>query len=213
MPAPMPALQRFEQALLSVDRLTAQAILTEAAGDGPGAKPLEELVVPALEHIGELWAGGAAALSQVYMSGRICEELVDKLLAPGNSQRQSHPKMAVAVLEDYHVLGKRMIYSVIRASGYELLDYGRTTVASLARQATEDCVQILLVSTLMLPSALKVGALRKHLAELGSRPTIVVGGAPFRLDQELWREVGADAMGRTASEAVAIVADLAGGMA
>jgi methanogenic corrinoid protein MtbC1 len=33
----------------------------------------------------------------------------------------------------------------------------------------------------------------------------VVGGAPFLLDDELWKEVGADAMGRSASEAIEIV--------
>jgi methanogenic corrinoid protein MtbC1 len=34
---------------------------------------------------------------------------------------------------------------------------------------------------------------------------IVVGGAPFRFDKELWIEVEADAFGNDSSEAVAIV--------
>ena len=54
--------------------------------------------------------------------------------------------------------------------------------------------------------ALKVKELRELL---GSDVGIVVGGAPFRFDPLLWREVGADAFGRTAADAVNIVAHLA----
>ncbi len=41
---------------------------------------------------------------------------------------------------------------------------------------------------------------------------IVVGGAPFRFDDQLWREVGADAMCRTASEAVDVIHEVMGGV-
>jgi len=46
----------------------------------------------------------------------------------------------------------------------------------------------------------------------GANIKVVVGGAPFLFDEELWREVGADAMGRSASDAVAIVERLMGEM-
>ena len=46
---------------------------------------MEKLVVPALERIGAGWEQGRVALSQVYMSGRICEELVDTLLIGASS--------------------------------------------------------------------------------------------------------------------------------
>jgi methanogenic corrinoid protein MtbC1 len=39
-----------------------------------------------------------------------------------------------------------------------------------------------------------------------------VGGAPFLFDDQLWQEVGADAMGSSAVEAVAIVERLMGEM-
>lgn len=40
-------------------------------------------MVPALDRIGTGWENGTIALSQVYMSGRICEEVVDDLLPTG----------------------------------------------------------------------------------------------------------------------------------
>lgn len=38
------------------------------------------------------------------------------------------------------------------------------------------------------------------------------GGAPFLFDENLWREVGADAMGRNAAEAVTLVSEWMQGM-
>ena len=66
-------------------------------------------------------------------------------------------------------------------------------------------VRLLLVSVLMLPSALKIKDLTTRFKEKNLDVKVVVGGAPFRFDPQLWKEVGADAMGDTASGAVAII--------
>ena len=70
---------------------------------------------------------------------------------------------------------------------------------------------MLLVSTLMLSSALRVRELSALLRNAGSTMKLVVGGAPFLFDERLWREVGADAMGRCATEAPRIVEQICGG--
>jgi methanogenic corrinoid protein MtbC1 len=144
------------------------------------------------------------------MSGRICEELVDQLLPPASPNRKHQPKTAIAVLEDYHLLGKRIVYSTLRASGFELLDYGQQEVNGLAAQVQRDQIEILLISTLMLPSALRVKKVREKLAAYPVK--IVVGGAPFRFDQQLWKEVGADATSPTASGIVPLLKTLTEGM-
>ncbi len=203
-------IDRFEQALLSVDRLGARNILTRSKGERPPIQLVESLLLPALERIGEGWEQGHVALSQVYMSGRLCEELVDSILPPGSLVRENQPRLAIAVLDDYHLLGKRIVYSVLRASGFEMLDYGQTEVDGLVRHVRDDGIQILLISTLMLPSALHVKDLRARLDELDLDVKIVVGGAPFRFDEQLWQDVGADAMGRNASDAIDIIVRFTG---
>ena len=62
----------------------------------------------------------------------------------------------------------------------------------------------------MLRSALRVRALRAALDALGVHPFLIVGGAPFRFDAALWREVGADGCGHSASDAVTLVERYAG---
>ena len=120
--------------------------------------------------------------------------------------------MAIAVLEDYHLLGKRIVYSTLRAGGFDLLDYGRAEVDELVNRIRRDGIEVLLVSTLMLPSALRVKDVRTKLDDAGEKVKIVVGGAPFRLDDQLWKEVYADAVGKNASEAVEIVKTIRGDM-
>lgn len=205
-------LERFENALLSMDRLAAREVLSEIAGNFSGEEifiNLEELVVPVLEKIGVGWEKGAVSLAQVYMSGRICEGAVAEIMPSNGHSGPAKAKIAIAALEDYHLLGKRMVKSVLFASGFGPIDYGTKSAAELAGLVIKDGVEILLVSTLMFPSALRIKDLRKMFSDAGKGVKIVVGGAPFRFDGNLWKEVGADAMGCRASEAVGLINKMA----
>jgi methanogenic corrinoid protein MtbC1 len=120
--------------------------------------------------------------------------------------------MAIATLNDYHLLGKRIVYSVLRAGGFDLQDYGRVTVEEVIRRVQEDRIRVLLISTLLLNSALHVRDVVDGLKKAGQNVKVVVGGAPFRFDDQLWREVNADAMGYSAAEAPGIVNKIMGGL-
>jgi trimethylamine corrinoid protein len=201
---------RFESALLAVNRVEARRLLAASISGSSPFLTIESLVVPTLEKIGGGWEDGSVALSQVYMSGKICEELVDEVLPPQDPQRKGIPKLAIATLEDRHALGKRVVYSALRAGGFELVDYGAGIEAqALADRALADEVYILMISALMLRSALRVRTVTELLKQSGFAGKVIVGGAPFRLDPGLWREVAADEMGSNAPEALAIVRRLA----
>lgn len=196
---------QFEQAVMSLDRLEVKKLVAKALTGMTPMEFVEQVIVSSLTRIGLAWEKGEAALSQVYMGGRICEELVDGLLLPGGQRCKDQPPIAIVSLNDYHLLGKRIVYSVLRASGFELKDYGRATVEEILIKAREDCIQALLISTLMLNSALHVRDLVDSFKASGMNVKVVVGGAPFRFDDKLWQEVGANAMGATASEAPEII--------
>jgi methanogenic corrinoid protein MtbC1 len=200
----------FRDALEALDRVGAEAIFNEALAQLSPIAAVEQIVVPALEQMGTRWEEGSVALSQVYMSGRYCEELVERVLPPSDPDRKHQPRSAIVLLNDYHVLGKRIVYSVLRASGFELFDYGRMEADEVVERAIADRLRVLLISVLMLPSALKVRDVCNRLKTRGADIKVVVGGAPFLFDAELWREVGADAMGRSAGDAVTIVERLMG---
>lgn len=200
------------QALLAVDRPGARRVVLESCTSDSPVSCIETLIIPTLDEIGRGWEQGKIALSQVYMSGKFCEEIVDQLLPQGQFERKNQPKIAIVVLEDYHSLGKRILLSVLRASGYEVTDYGvGVSVETLVENVFRDQIQILLISTLMLPSALKARQAIDTIKEKQPQTKIIVGGAPFRFDTTLYREVHADAMGHTATHTLKIVNALAGG--
>lgn len=198
--------KEFEKALLSVDRQKSRTLIQMNCDLQDPTRCMEELIIPALNDIGTRWETGEISLSQIYMSGRICESLVDVMLPPGNPDRKNQPKIAIAVLEDQHALGKRIVYSVLRSAGYEVTDYGAgVSVEDLGTMVKRDGIEVLLISTLMIRSALRVKELMKVLRDSDSRIRVMVGGAPFNFDHELWKEVGADAWSPTASDIIPVI--------
>ena len=202
----------FERALLAMDRVGARQALLAAAEGSDTLAVAESIVAPALERIGDDWEHGSVSLAQLYMAGRIAEQIVSEVLPqsrPGDGER---PQLAIAVLEDHHALGKRLVLSALRSSGYSVADYGHgVTVERLVQRCRDDKPRVLLISTLMLPAALRVREVVDRLALPAPRPLVIVGGAPFRLDPELWREVGADAVGRNSAAAIELVDRFTGG--
>jgi len=155
--------EQFQDALLSSNPEKAEVLLKEGLSSLSILKFIEEVVMPALDNIGAGWERGEYALSQVYMSGRICEDLLDRYLPSEDELRNNKPRMAIALLNDYHSLGKKIIYSALRAAGYNLLDYGRVEAEELVRRAEEDQLELVLISVLMYSSALKVADVVKGL--------------------------------------------------
>ncbi len=199
------------EALLASNRLAAEAVVSGLKKQVSSTHIIETVIVPALERMGKGWEEGSVALSQIYMGGRICEKMVDGLLPPGAPDRKDQPSMAVCVLHDHHMLGKQIVYSLLRAAGFELADYGSLSEEALVERVLTDGIKVLLISVLMFPSALKIKTVRRELDSLGLDVKIVVGGAPFKFDPNLWKTVGADAMCNTASGVVPVIEQIGGG--
>ena len=66
-------------------------------------------------------------------------------------------------------------------------------------------LKVLCISVLMMPSALR---LKNVLPKLNPDIKVLVGGAPFRFDPQMYKEIGAHAMGKSATEAVERVTEL-----
>lgn len=201
--------KQFMDALLHIDEDRCSMLLDNLSSQGGELLLVEDVVIPALEQIGLSWEDGDISLSQVYMAGRICERVVGKFLLEDTCYIYGRPRVAIGVIEDYHSLGKRMVISALRSSGYDLLDYGHgLKAANMVERALDDQLDILLISCLMLTSAVRVKDVVEGLRRAGSGAVVVVGGAPFRLAPMLWREVGAHCMGSNSGEAVKIVRTL-----
>lgn len=201
----------FVEALMRLNAGRCRELLLEQQAEGNSSSHPEDLIISALEYIGKSWEAGNISLSQVYMSSRICEQVVMKSLSYSTNPLVGNINLAIGVIEDYHALGKNMVISSLRAAGYAPIDLGHGLKADqLVEGALREKADILLISCLMLASAIQVKDVVEGLSRVGRRIPVVVGGAPFRLDPLLWQEIGAQAVGKNSADAVKIVRSLVG---
>ncbi|MCK6551191.1 cobalamin-dependent protein [Myxococcota bacterium] len=202
----------LEQALLDMDRASIHALAAEVGSSAVGFAELELGLAAALTRIGEGWARGELALSQVYVAGRLAEELLEGLPSLGPSApRAAGPKVAVAALDDHHLLGKRLVLASLRVAGVAAEDWGVfEDPRRLAERAHAEHVDVLLLSTLMLRAAHHVRDVVLRLRALGATTRVGVGGAPYRLDPALAERVLADGTAANATDAPRLVAELTG---
>ena len=196
----------FIEALLSFDKKRAQSIAFDCIGTKEDLAPFFELVRSSLDKIGEGWSKGQIPLAQEYIASTICEELLSQLLPDHKKVLTDNTFIGITNIDDYHLLGKRIVSSVVQSSGYKIKEFDpQNDISVLASHIVESRIRILLVSALMLHTAKKIERLRKSLDILGSDVKIIVGGAPFNFDSKLWCDVGANAMGRSPWDAVAFI--------
>ncbi|MDF2885611.1 MAG: cobalamin B12-binding domain protein [Clostridiaceae bacterium] len=74
----------FEKALINYDKLEVDKILQHFLAKKNGIEFIDEYIVKSLNSIGDKWEKGEVALSQVYMSSRLCEEIAITILAEKN---------------------------------------------------------------------------------------------------------------------------------
>ncbi len=200
-------ISQFEMALLDFNEVQAKEILIKVLANGRNV--IADVIENALKSIGDKWEKGDVALSQVYISGRICESLVTELLPVSDQDSAGGPETAIVTYGDYHILGKKIIYAVLKSSGINLLDLGHGLNADeIVEEIINKNIRILLVSVLMYPSALEIKELRGKLNDHHLDVRLIVGGAPFYFDNNLWKQVGADAMGKSPADAISLINDL-----
>jgi len=200
--------QQLVSALVSVDKSTVLKILnTEFAGRG--SDQVADTLQQALEEIGTAWENGSMSLSQVYMSGVISEEILNSILPTDYLSNLNKPKIGTAVFLDHHSLGMKIVSSLVRSAGYPVTDLGAgANIEKVIDFIGKEEIKILLISVLMLPSALAVEELTQGIARKYPDLKVVVGGAPFRLDKNLWKKVGAHEMAKNAGEIFEILSRL-----
>ena len=74
------AVEDLKTTLLQINRIEAAKIFKNFYEKDKNFEMLEHLTIEVLEKIGDGWENGQLSLSQVYMSGVICEELIEKYI-------------------------------------------------------------------------------------------------------------------------------------
>jgi methanogenic corrinoid protein MtbC1 len=202
-------IEEFQQLLLSLNRIKLEEFINKVKKSYSIQNIINKIVFPTLQNIGKLWSEGTIALSQVYMSGKRCKDIIDALIPEESIEKKGLPNIGLCNLEDHHPLGMQIISSYLRAYGIYPIEYRiGITVNEILKKIVEDKIRILLISTLMIRSVYKIKDLIQKIEDKGIEIDIIVGGAPFLFDPQLYKRVGADHMGTNAFESLDIIKNL-----
>lgn len=178
---------------------------------GSGVDPAEihlDLVVPALESIGDRWASGTLSVADEHRATAVAQRLIGRL-GP-RFARRGRKRGAVVIGAppgELHSLPTAIVGDLLRGAGFEVLDMGANapaeSFAETARAATRLVAVAIAVTSSGHDSAVR-STVRK-LRQAGITVPVLVGGAAVTGDDHA-RRLGADGWsGRDGRSSVAAV--------
>lgn len=188
------------------------------AGLEAGHNPLmliEQGLRPGMDVIGEQFECAEAFIPDLVMSGKAMTQAIAVLepaLRASRQARQVRGRVVLGTVQgDIHEIGKTLVGIMLTANGFEVRDLGvdvspRQFVEAV-RDMDADFVGLsALLTTTMLGQKAVIEALKE--AGLRDRVRVLIGGAPANA---AWaKEIGADAYGENATEAVRLAREMAG---
>jgi methanogenic corrinoid protein MtbC1 len=213
-PDPSPLARGYLAAILDCDKVRALRAVDEAlnAGTVQPTQVLDEVLPYTQREIGDLWHRGRLGIAEEHFATQVARQCVGRLLARSRPPRTDAPFVIVGSLQgDGHDIGVQLVACAFELAGWRVAFLGANTpsedLAALARRL--DAPVAALGGTLDEHRATIAAAVRL-LRERSPRTRVIVGGAAFGGNDELWRRTGADAISRSASSAPQIAAGLLG---
>jgi methylmalonyl-CoA mutase cobalamin-binding domain/chain len=132
------------------------------------------------------------------------EVLQPMLTASGSEQEMMRGKIVIASVKgDLHDIGKNMVVLMLRVNGFEVVDMGVDVppreILEKAKEVEADIIGLSSLMTTSMPYMKECVELRDGFG-FKDNFAVIVGGAP--ITAEYSAEIGADAFGKSAVEAV-----------
>jgi 5-methyltetrahydrofolate--homocysteine methyltransferase len=175
-----------------------------------GISPLEiieEGISKGLSLVGEQFESGTYFLADLILAGEVVKEampILEARLEAGSAGQKG--KVVLATVEgDIHEIGKNIVGMLLQVNGYEVIDLGVDVPAEKIMTAIkQNGARLVGLSALL---STMVGSIKDVVdsvkeAGLKDKVKIVIGGACT--SEQLKEEMGADAYGETAVQAVRI---------
>ncbi|MCP4215531.1 MAG: cobalamin-binding protein [bacterium] len=207
----------YYNSLVTVDKTRAFASIDNALKKGVEVETIVfKVVVPGIEKMLEAFLEKKEiSLSRHFFATTIADELLEKLLPMFSSPVKLLGKVIIGCAAgDFHGLGKKIVAGCMRARMIEVIDLGLNVPAErFVEEAVKHNAQVIGVSSMMAHTALGEGGARKVrellvAGNLENKIKLIVGGAPYCFDPDMYKEVKADAWGENGMVAADVVSKL-----
>jgi methanogenic corrinoid protein MtbC1 len=198
------------RALVQGQRKAALSLVNEALNNGA---PLLDVYVDVLQaaqfEIGRLWETNVITVAQEHMATAITQYVMAQLYP--RTGRPVTPKgniIVTGVEGEYHHIGPNIIADVLEADGWDVRFLGANVPHSgILRLIEEHQASIAGISVTMLSNIPQLIRLLESIDHTFGKSKVrtLVGGAGFRSNPELWKEIGADGFAADARHALSVV--------
>ena len=165
---------------------------------------LNVTMIPALREVGNQFSSGEVFVPEMLVSARAMQggiDIIEPLLA--QSGHEPVAKVAIgSVKGDLHDIGKNLVVMMLKGSGFEVDDLGVDCRMEHFQEAVDRGAQVICLSALLSTTREEMRPVAEYFSVLDD-VKIVVGGAV--ITQEFADDIGADAFGVDASDAVRAV--------
>lgn len=206
-------LTELSDAVLKGNRKTISEITKRAIETGEQAKKLlDEVLLPAINQVGDLFDKGKYFLPQLIASAeamKLAIEILEPLLLTGREEGDM-PVVVIATVEgDIHDIGKNLVALMLKNYGFKVIDLGKDVPKEkIIEEALRNNARIIALSALMTTTMKQMQAVIQYAREQGVTARIMIGGAV--ITQEYADEIGADGYSQDAAGAVRLAKRLLG---
>ncbi|MCM1024938.1 MAG: homocysteine S-methyltransferase family protein [Roseburia sp.] len=208
-----PQRQALQNAVLKGNRNGIAALTMEALAQGENpAELLNEVLLPAINQVGDLYDRGKYFLPQLIAGAEAMKNAIEVLepLLLRETAAADMPVIVIATVEgDIHDIGKNLVALMLKNNGFRVVDLGKDVPAEeIVRAAEEHRAQIIALSALMTTTMQRMREVVARARERGCAAKIMIGGAV--ITREYAEEIGADGYSADAAEAVRVARELTG---
>ena len=208
----MEILQQIGEALQKGDHQKVAELTQQAIdADVSATEILNRGLLPGMEVVGQKFGAHEIFLPELLIAARAMNAGID-LLKPMFLQGEmpTQGKVVIGTVKgDLHDIGKNLVGIMLKGAGYEVVDVGCDVAANVFVDTAEnEGASVVGLSALLTTTMIGMKDVIELVKERGLQDKIkvIVGGAP--LSQAFADEIGADAYGYDAGNAVEIVKGL-----
>lgn len=199
-------LQQLKKAVCEgEDELAHQLAKKALKEDVPPIVIINQAIMTGIQEAGELWKKNIYFLPNMVMSIEAFQTAMDVIqphLSSGELGTTGNIVIGT-VAGDVHSLGKKIVIAMLRSEGFDVIDLGEdVSISTFVVKVKELKPDILGLGCYMTTTMLAIGEVIKNLKDQGLRNDIkiVVGGVCT--SQKFADDIGADAWGKDAIDAV-----------
>ncbi len=207
---------KYLEAILEGNRAAAESIIVAAHQSGASVADIfEQILAPAQQRLGWMWHRGEISVADEHFGSATTQSAMSQLRLhfrrlPGKGRSV----IATSTPGDLHEIGLRMVTDLFEIDGWHVTFLGANTpiadIVELLERRRFDLLALSVSTALTLRDAGElIEAIRGTSVTASTK--VLIGGPPFRVVHEIWRELGADGCALSAVEAVTAGNRLVGG--